>query len=181
MDLDRASGVSQSNISRFLRDPTKTLSLESVIKIAKGFGISEMYLRFEVDIKQIKCLNYVPVITWDNVIDYQSAINEAKKKGGAMFIATVPTGDQTFGLEITEPNSLETEFNLGDYLVIEPELTTISGDYVIVEVNGSVALKQLIIDLGVCYLKSLDRAIPTKPLGDGQVIGVVREKIKIYH
>jgi SOS-response transcriptional repressor LexA len=95
--------------------------------------------------------------------------------GGMELIATsVPVRAHTFALRVSG-DSMEPEFTDGMILIVEPELDAQPGDYVIAK-NGSeeTTFKQLIKDGADWYLKPLNARYPIKPLGDSQIIGVVR-------
>lgn len=101
--------------------------------------------------------------------------------GGSEQIATtVPVKRYTFALRVSG-DSMEPEFTEGMILVIEPELEVNPGDFVIAKnSNGETTFKQLIRDGGDWYLKPLNPRYPLKPLGDSQVIGVLRAVEKRY-
>lgn len=90
-------------------------------------------------------------------------------------IATgVPVNRHTFALRVVN-DSMEPEFKEGMVLIVEPELDALPGDYVIAK-NGQeeTTFKKLVKDGADWYLKPLNPAYPTKPLGNSTIIGVVR-------
>lgn len=69
-------------------------------------------------------------------------------------------------------------FPPGTIVVVEPAMKAKSGDFVIV-LNRSqrATFKQLVLIDGVSHLKPLNNRFKTRLLGDGAIIGVVREAI----
>jgi SOS-response transcriptional repressor LexA len=67
-------------------------------------------------------------------------------------------------------------FPPGTIVVVEPAMKAKSGDFVIV-LNRSqrATFKQLVLIDGVSHLKPLNNRFKTRLLGDGTIIGVVRE------
>ncbi|MDM0047752.1 LexA family transcriptional regulator [Variovorax sp. J22R115] len=69
-------------------------------------------------------------------------------------------------------------FPPGTIVVIEPDMKARPGDFVIVQNRAKQAtFKQLVLIDEVSCLKPLNKRFKTRPLGDGVIIGVVREAI----
>jgi SOS-response transcriptional repressor LexA len=67
-------------------------------------------------------------------------------------------------------------FPEGSIISVEPAFQAVPGDYVIALVGGNeTTFRQLVSDGGVLFLKPLNPRYPTQPLGNGSVLGVVRE------
>lgn len=94
--------------------------------------------------------------------------------GVTMIPTTVPVNRYTFALRV-QGDSMEPRFTEGMLLIVEPELDSQHGDYVIVK-NGSeeTTFKQLIKDGSDWLLKPLNDRYPIKPLGSNTIVGVVR-------
>ena len=72
-------------------------------------------------------------------------------------------------------------FPEGSVLIVEPDIAPKSGDYVIAKSrNGETTFKHLVKDGGVFYLRPLNPRYPIKPLGQSQILGVVREFSKKF-
>lgn len=72
-------------------------------------------------------------------------------------------------------------FPPGAHLIVEPEMASQLGDYVIaLNAANETTFKQLIKDGGDLYLKPLNSRYPIKPLGNAKIIGVVREFTKRF-
>jgi SOS-response transcriptional repressor LexA len=118
----------------------------------------------------------VPLLSSVQAGAYKELVdNHHAGDGGMEQIPTsVPIKAHTFALRVAG-DSMEPEFHDGMVLIVEPELDPTPGDYVIAK-NGSeeTTFKQLIKDGADWYLKPLNARYPIKPLGDSQIIGVVR-------
>lgn len=123
----------------------------------------------------------VPLISWVSAGMWQEAIDNFHPGDGERMIpATVPVGAHTFALKVMG-DSMEPEFMEGDIIIIEPDLEAIHTDYVIARNgNNEVTFKQLWKESGEWLLKPLNERYKIKPLGDSEIIGVVREKTKTY-
>lgn len=100
--------------------------------------------------------------------------------GGMELIpTTVPIKRYTFALRVAG-DSMEPEFREGMILVIEPELDPMPGDFVVAKNGDGTTFKQLVKDGDDWYLKPLNPRYPIKPLGDSQVLGVLRAVEKRY-
>jgi SOS-response transcriptional repressor LexA len=72
-------------------------------------------------------------------------------------------------------------FPEGSIVVVEPELSPLTGDYVIaLNDSNQTTFKQFVVDAGETYLKPLNARYPIKPLGTAKIIGVVREFTKRF-
>lgn len=125
--------------------------------------------------------NLVPLISWVQAGGFAECVDNYHPNDGgeAMIETTVPVRQHTYALRVVG-DSMEPEFMAGDVIVVEPELQPENGYYVIAKNGDKATFKQLIMDGGDWYLRPLNDRYPLKPLGDGHVIGVVREKSKRY-
>jgi SOS-response transcriptional repressor LexA len=70
-------------------------------------------------------------------------------------------------------------FPEGSIISVEPALQAVPGDYVIALVgDNETTFRQLVSEGGELLLKPLNPRYPTQPLGNGAVLGVVRELSK---
>lgn len=97
---------------------------------------------------------------------------------------TIPVKRHTYALRV-HGDSMASEsgdtFPDGSIIIVEPELTAVPGDFVIaVNSADEITFKQLIKDSSEFYLKPLNNRYPIKPLGNAQVIGVIRELSKRF-
>lgn len=97
---------------------------------------------------------------------------------------SVPVKRHTFALRVRGDAMVATNgdsFPEGSIVIVEPEMQAQDGDYVlVVNAAGQVNFKQLVQDGGVYYLKPRNDRYPVKPLGDDEIVGVVREFSKTF-
>jgi len=120
----------------------------------------------------------LPVIDWGRVGEYMAQANANSTEYAMEWVNTTnrPLG-KTFALRVVG-DAMECLFSAGMVITVEPDLPAQPGDYVLAEqANGSTTFKQLIEDGGVLYLKPLNARYPIQQLGDGHIIGVVREAV----
>lgn len=118
----------------------------------------------------------VPLISWVQAGDYAAVVNNIEPHETELRIdVTCQVKKHTYALRV-RGDSMEPLFPDGTIIIVEPELESMPGDYVIVR-NGSeeATFKQLIKDGSDFYLKPLNTRYPIKPLPKNATIcGVVR-------
>jgi SOS-response transcriptional repressor LexA len=181
--LARLSGVPQPTLQRIMSGAVTDLRRENVIKLALGLGISESELRFgrnntDVAIEQA-LINEAPLLTWEQATDWKNELFNLNFKQGETMVKVINYTEGMFALKV-RCDTMQPEFIKDDILVIDPNTEAVDGDYIIAQVNGQATFKKLINDAGIWYLKSLNSIYPIISLGEGEIIGVVKEKIKIY-
>lgn len=125
----------------------------------------------------------VPVISWVQAGNWQNAVDNFHPGHADEWVdITCPQKSHTFALRVkgdsmVNPNG-SPSFPEGFILVVEPEMDFAPGDFV-VAMNGDeeATFKQLVKDGGDWYLKPLNPRYPLKPLGNAEIVGVVREAI----
>ena len=91
---------------------------------------------------------------------------------------TAPIHKHTYALRV-RGDSMEPDIPSGFVVIVEPDLEPVDGDVVVAKNgDGEANIKYLVKVSGDWYLKPANRAYPPKPLGDAQVIGVVREIVR---
>jgi len=123
---------------------------------------------------EVPLISYVQAGNWREAID-----NYQPGSGERMIPVTVPVGRHTFALRVSG-DSMEPEFVEGEIIVVEPDLEPLHKDYIVAKNGGDATFKQLWKEDGEWYLKPLNDRYPIKPLKDSQIIGVIREKTKLY-
>lgn len=107
-----------------------------------------------------------------------------KTKSLELVRTTVEIKRHTFALRVHGDSMISDShdsFPEGSILIIEPDFEALPGDYVIAKnADGETTFKQLVKDAGEFYLKPLNARYPIKPLGDAEIIGVVREFSKVF-
>ncbi|MDI1272488.1 S24 family peptidase [Polaromonas sp.] len=126
----------------------------------------------------------VPLISEVQAGNYTVIDNFNPRDGLEMVPVTVVIKRHTFALRVQGDSMVGTNldsFPEGSLLIVEPEMQAIPGDYVIA-LNGEneTTFKQLIRDGGELFLKPLNVRYPIRPLGNAEIIGVVREFTKKF-
>lgn len=123
----------------------------------------------------------VPLISWVRAGEFVEAIDNFQPGDAEDWIdTTVTIRAHTFALRVSG-DSMEPEFYEGCIVVVEPDLEPQHRDFVVVRNSeNGVTLKQLVDDGGEWFLRPLNRQYPTRPLGNGKIIGVVRENTRKY-
>jgi SOS-response transcriptional repressor LexA len=192
--MQAESGVPQPTTNRFLNGKIDEPRGGTVRKWAAALRLSEGELRglddhhrlatgqgekAGVDMAAITASlsrGRAPLISWASAGEWRSALQN--HDGVAMIRSTVPVGNNTFALPV-EGDSMTPEFNEGEMIIIEPDLTPEHKDYVLVKTGEDVAFRQLWKESGEWLLKPLNERYLIKLQGGSQIIGVIREKIKI--
>lgn len=119
----------------------------------------------------------VPVINWVKAGEFTECIDNYLSDEDQEWIGiTTKPQAHTFALQV-KGDSMEPLFVEGMLIIIEPGLEAIPGDYIIAMNGKEATFKQFIKDGADYYLKPLNDRYPIKPLGDSQIIGVVREAV----
>ncbi len=169
------------NLSRLEREVQGTTE-DRLEKIATALNttIAELYAYNESNIEEGPNLKgKVPLISWVQAGDYVEAIDLFQPGDAEEWVeTTVNIRKHTFAVRVVG-DSMEGEFPAGTILVVEPDMNAEPGQFVVVR-NGDneATFKQLVKDGSDFYLKPLNARYPIKPLGDSQILGVVREAIR---
>jgi SOS-response transcriptional repressor LexA len=122
----------------------------------------------------------VPLISWVQAGDFKQIIDEFSSESYEDTVhATVCVNQYTFALRV-KGDSMEPDFPEGIIIIVEPEMDFQPGDFVIARTGDEAVFKQIVKDGSDWYLKPLNPRYPIKPLGNAQIIGVVREAIRKF-
>lgn len=122
----------------------------------------------------------IPLIAFDRAGKWQDALKDHHQDDGEIMLKPI-TGKDLFIVPVPD-DSMEPEFmGTGDEgVVIDPHMEAQHKRFVLVQIGDSVTLRQLWNDQGEWLLRPLNtNDFKAKPLGNGQIIGVVRRKVKI--
>ena len=126
----------------------------------------------------------VPLVSEVEAGNYTVIDNFKPKSKFETIPVTVEVKRHTYALRVHGDSMVSAtgdSFPEGSVVVVEPEMTPLPGDYVIVlNASNETTFKQLVKDGGDLYLKPLNSRYPIKPLGNARVIGVVREFTKRF-
>lgn len=178
-ELSEKSGVSQPTIHRILSGKHGDPRSQTVEKLALALNVDEIYLRgLSDDVCENNTQNYnvnynaIPLINWSDVGSIQ-------QKEHTMIDFFTLLGPKSFALTVIGDSMLP-EFSDGDIIAVDPSISPSTGDYVVAMVDNAYTFKQLCMDGANKLLKPLNERYPIRPLGDGEIVGVIVEKRKQY-
>ena len=126
----------------------------------------------------------VPLISEVQAGNYTVIDNFQPRNGLDMVPVTVAIKRHPFALRVQGDSMVGDSidsFPEGSLLIVEPEMEALPGDYVIaLNSDNQTTFKQLIRDGGELFLKPLNVRYPIRPLGNAEIIGVVREFTKKF-
>jgi len=183
-DIARATKKTEGAVSQWLDGTTKSLKAETAVMLEAATGFRAAWLATGKGPKMAtqntapgpEIRGTVPLLSSVQAGNYKEYVDNYHAGDGGMegVATTAPIKAHTFALRVAG-DSMSPRFVEGMILIVEPELDPQPGDFVISK-NGSeeTTFKQLMRDGSEWYLKPLNPQYPTKPLGDAQIIGVVR-------
>lgn len=116
----------------------------------------------------------IPVLSWSDVGRWCDA-NYGNLAQGTDVEPMSDVGPRSFVLPVEGP-SMEPEFRVGTFIVVDPDVPWKSGDYVVAELLDSKqsTLKQVIVDAGRTWLRPLNSQFPSIEVTDNvRIRGVV--------
>lgn len=193
-ELARAAGKTPPAVTHWLTGASKEIKSDSAAGIQALTGFNAVWIATGKGPKKVltvqepsptygpKMGGSVPLISDVQAGSFKEHVDNLHPGDGGIELipTTVPVNRYTFALRVSG-DSMEPEFMDGMILVIEPELEPMPGDFVVAKnTDGETTFKQLTKDGGDWYLKPLNSRYPIKPLGNSQVIGVLRAVEKRY-
>jgi SOS-response transcriptional repressor LexA len=155
--------------------------------VAKVLGISVAELMTGSNVSAgTDMAGEVPLVSQVEAGRYTVIDNFKPKKTKSLELVrtTVEIKRHTFALRVHGDSMISDShdsFPDGSIVIVEPDFEAMPGDYVIAKnAVGETTFKQLVKDAGEFYLKPLNTRYPIKPLGDAEIIGVVREFSKTF-
>jgi hypothetical protein len=159
-ELSRLSGVPQTTLHRLYVGGTPDPRVSTLIPLVDFFNISVDQMIGRKSLKEPafkEKLDLIPIIPWDKVPAAKAYMKELSQESWPHWEAVLKvTAEQNlFVLEVPQ-RTMGGIFSYKTKLVIDPNLSPVDGDYVIVHnsENNSVALKHLLVDGSDQWLKS---------------------------
>lgn len=173
-------GVSSSTASRMI-NPRQNLTFEILAKIAKFFNISIGQLIGDLPLtlnKQPIYTSTVPTVAFKDAQNFLSKVSDRLSYSAETFIVSSKHKITEHAFGILSDAELEPTFQVGTVMLFDSlieDLTEYNNRYLIISgVNAILSLKKLIIDEGICYLKSINIGLPPTKLTNNQsVLGVM--------
>ena len=126
----------------------------------------------------------VPLVSEVEAGNYTVIDNLEPRRHGKTVTVSVPVLRHTYALRVNGDSMVSDtgdSFPEGSIIVVEPEMASSPGDYVIALLeDGETTFKQLIRREGALFLKPLNVRYPMRPLGAALIVGVVREVSKRF-
>jgi SOS-response transcriptional repressor LexA len=169
--LSRATGLSQTQISRYLSD-RHTPGADNLERIARALGVSAGVLVGDVPmvdgLKPILSVGRIcPVMSWEELTlaEIRSKKNQDRYK--QWMECPVKCGGDTFVLTVGN-EAMVPDFRDGDYVFVDPDADIQSGDFVVAIPDGQDRgiLRKFVVDGNDNWLISSDRNwhSPTLPI-----------------
>lgn len=181
-ELARLTSVSQPVIHRLANGNTKNPNIDTLRPLARFFNISidqligEKALPLFGDSKNERRLSpkwtEVPIISWEMALNWQNTTNELHKKKFLRLDGNF--SDDTYILVI-EDSTMEPVFSKGAYIIIEPSLSPIDRDYVVVllKEQKKPIFRQIFFSGSEVFLKSPNPDFNTiQPIKNYKILGV---------
>lgn len=166
-------GVTPGAVSNWLT--TGTITKVNLAKACALMGVSmEALLAGGVaDLPDPRVQGAVPLLSGAQAAHFRDVLKN-KDVTLEKIATTVPVSSTTFAMR-AHGDSMEPRITAGMVLIVEPEMESQDGDFVIVT-NGPEATmcRQLVLDGQEWLLKPINSRYPIRPLGVSRIIGVVR-------
>jgi SOS-response transcriptional repressor LexA len=125
----------------------------------------------------------IPLISWVQAGDWREVSDLFHPGDADQWVDTSSTDSQYAFALVVHGDSMEPEFRDGDVIVVDPELSPESGDYVIAKNGDDATFKQFVRDGSSVFLKPLNERYPIKDMTGVtkfRIVGIVREKKSRY-
>ncbi|OGT43661.1 MAG: hypothetical protein A3F42_02220 [Gammaproteobacteria bacterium RIFCSPHIGHO2_12_FULL_37_34] len=187
--LHRNTGIAIPTIKRLQSDPTANPTITTLLPVANFFGITINQLIGSEPLPP-GIIGYiedkthwlkVPLIEWNQTINWHE--KEKQSQPNSVVLVDIDVGQNPFALKMEEDDSLS--ISKGSILIINTEIEPAHKDFAIVykAEQHSSTLKQILIDEGKIYLKSMNAYFPPTLFDNShRFLGVliqIRKDIKI--
>jgi len=125
----------------------------------------------------------VPLISWVQAGGWREVEDPFQPGDAERWVDTSSTDSQYAFALVVHGDSMAPEFRDGDVIIVDPELSPESGDYVIAKNGDDATFKQFVRDGSSVFLKPLNERYPIKDMTGVtkfRIVGVVREKKSRY-
>jgi len=186
-DASRKTGVSHTHI-RDVENANTTPSFDMVMKFLNAYNVDvgeflkeTGHLSSHIETECMGATKLIPVISWTQAGNWQEMHDPGRQGEYDEYVQSDSKG--VFALRV-RGDSMETEFNDGDMIIINPNLKAEHNDYVVVaNASGEATFKQLKKYGRIRVLHPLNPRHEDIELDKGseyRIIGVIIEKKKRY-
>lgn len=153
-ELARQVNLPQPTIHRIVTGVCENPHLSSLKPIADFFSITVEQLRGLDPIHSIEKISKIPIICWNEAVNWPS--NKNKEKAQNLILTDANISQQAYALRIQDA-SMEPVFPQGTLLILDPEKSPKNRSYVIAKLAklSEPIFRQLLIDIESRYLKPL--------------------------
>lgn len=162
--LAKATGVAISSLSRIKNDPFCNPTLASLQPLAEFFGVTVSQLIGETSLnrsyiaepnkRRTLVVLQVPLVQWDEI---ETFLADKLTEFNQWVPSNLPLSKQAFALCV-QNTTWGNLFCQGSYLLADPEVNAVDGDYVVVhnQADKNYYIKRLVIEGSDKYLQSLN-------------------------
>ena len=186
-ELARQTGLPQTTINRLLLSESLDPRANTLIPIAKFFGVTVgQLLGIEpinpnrimgtVNLTNKSAWSIIPIIGWDKAQSWVFQQNSITPNNHADWITTEKDiSKDSFGLKTL--NFMEPRFKRGSTVIIDPHHEYQDGNFVIISINNAEAtVRRVLKDGADIYLRKLyGSEEPTQKLSSDVIIGTIVE------
>lgn len=178
--LSRATGIPQPTLHKILSGKTADPRISTLKSIADYFEVSlDQFYSGDYSSKELvgsEGVSSIPVVTWENCVDPKLVRGMTLNTWDEWVPVDQEGGYNCYAL-ISKP-SMEPRFPKGTVLIIDPDLSPVDGDLVVVHYPGvgEATLRELSIDGPNSLLVPLNQNAQIDALSDNiKILGVVRQ------
>ncbi len=192
IELAKFCKVSRATVTDWRNGNTKTINGDNAFSVARFFGANPEWVqngkgeKYQNQpctgmINMPKVKGKVPLFSFAQVGNWSEAdFNFLPATGCEMVDVKVEVKARTFAV-LVSGDSMEPEFSAnGDFVVVEPDLPYKHESYVLAKKDNDVFIRQVYNEGGDWLLKPCNKDYKPKPIEEYQIIGVIREKTKLY-
>lgn len=162
MELARRTGIGQPVIYRLISGETDNPKIITLCSLADYFGISVNQLIGEAPLpnksgkeqqKVTKHLAEIPLVNWDEVLDWRTKHNKKRKT----VFTNIMADTNLYALKM-EDDSMDPVFSKGTILIIDAHKEAVDRSYVIIKLKKrqQTVFRQLLIEDDYQYLQPLN-------------------------
>lgn len=182
-ELARRINLPQPTVHRIATGACEHPHLSSLEPLASFFSINVDQLKGHEPIPWLDRASKVPLLTWDEILDWPLKKNE--RQDSEFILTDAAVGKAGFALKIKDA-SMEPVFAKNTILITDPEKQAKDRSYVIAKLANypEVIFRQLLMDAGDHYLKPLspdfDRYKMTQLNNNDKILSVVVQAKRDY-
>lgn len=148
VELARRAVIPQPTLHKILSGDTSNPRISTIRLLANYFNISvdDLYGDNILEIIEKPKVHYIPIISWNDCIKGTAYTHNLSSSNWQAWIITEVLGESMYAL--TSKPSMEPQFPRKTILIVNPAMTPIDGDLIVVHYKGteSATVRELSID-----------------------------------